>query len=94
MRRFIMIVDDATPEQQNAITKSLEGKPQGFWHYFSDVWLIIDASNTCTTISLRDHLSQVVPGATTLILPIDNANEWQGFGKQDTFKWLHDTWPK
>lgn len=94
MRHFIMLVDDATVAQQNAVTKSFHGKQQGYWHFFSDAWLLIDPTDSLTVDGLRDHLKAVVPGATTLVLPIDNPKTWSGFGKTNDFKWLHESWSK
>jgi|GEM_PF-2224719 hypothetical protein len=94
MKRFVLLVDDATQEQQNAVTSHFRNKPQGFWHIFSDAWLLMDPTEALTVYSLRDQLKSLVPGATTLVLPIDNAVNWAGFGKTESFKWLNDTWPK
>ncbi len=94
MAHFIVLVDDATVAQQNAITESFRGKPQGYWHYFSDAWLMVDPTNSWTVEKLRDHLRIVVPGATTLVLPIDRPSVWAGFGQTDHFKWLNDVWSK
>lgn len=92
MRHFIMLVDDATTDQQNAVTKSFRGKPQGFWHIFSDAWLLMDPTNQLTVDSLRDHLKAVVPGAWTLVFPIDRPETWAGYGRSEDFKWLHEVW--
>jgi hypothetical protein len=94
MRHFIMLVDDATVAQQNAVTESFRGKPQGFWHIFSDAWLLVDPTNSLSVEQLRDHLNVVVPGATTLVLPIDRPKTWAGFGQSDDFKWVHEVWPR
>ncbi len=91
-KRFVAIVDDATVEQQNAVTSWIRGTDMGFWHYLSDVWLIADWHDKHTTETLRDQLKLLVPGKTTLVLPIQDPNSWAGFGPTDTFKWLHSTW--
>lgn len=94
MRRFLIMVDDATPTQQNLITEFFRGKPQGFWHHFTDAWLIADPTDVWTCESLRDQLSALVPGATTLVMQIDNPKAWAGYGNTQSFTWLHDSWSK
>lgn len=92
MLRFVLIVDDATQEQQNSVTNSLKDKPYGFWHHLSDVWLLVDPNDQQTPASLRDYLKDIVPGATTLVLRIDDKHAWAGFGVPDNFKWVRDDW--
>ena len=91
-RRFALIVDDATREQQDSVTNWLRTTELSFWHYLSDVWLVLDSRDTETTVSLRDHLKQAVPGKTTMVLKVDGPNNWAAFGPTDKFKWLHSTW--
>lgn len=91
-RRFMLMVDDATPPEQDAVTKYLQTLSYGFWHYFSDGWLIVDRSSTLTAPMLRDKLKQLVPGKTTLVVPMNNPAEWAGFGTTENFQWLHDVW--
>jgi hypothetical protein len=92
IRRFIMMVDDATAQQQDAVTKYLKTTDHGFWHYFSDCWLITDHSDTLTCDVLRDEVNRIMPGKTTLVVQMDNPTQWAGFGQTEHFKWVNEVW--
>lgn len=86
------MVDDATAPQQDAVTQYLKTTHYGFWHYFSDGWLITDRSDTLTAALLRDQLNNLVPGKNTLVVQMDNPTQWAGYGQTEHFKWLHEVW--
>ena len=94
MRRFLLIVDDATPEQQDAISNYLQNSQQGYWHRFTDVWLIADPTDTLVSSAIRDAMRNVVPKAHMLIFKIDDPNGWSAFGKKGDFEWLKTEWIK
>ena len=90
-KRFILVIDNPTEEQQNAVTNFFKN-PLGYWHWFSDVWLLTDPTNTWTVTSIRDKVKELIPEARVLVLPIESGTVWAGFGKGEMFKWLHNTW--
>jgi hypothetical protein len=90
-QRFVILVDDATPAQQNAVTLFLKGKV-GYWHHFSDAWLVASNSGEWTAAKLRDELTKVVSGPSVLVLKIDSPKGWAAFGTKGIFAWLHSTW--
>lgn len=93
-KRFIVLVDDATPDEQNTVTEHFRASPYGFWHRFSDGWLITDRTgeNKVTAAGLRDELKRLVPGKTTLVVQMDNPTGWAGFGQTEAFQWLNEVW--
>lgn len=91
MKRFILVVDNPTKEQQNAVTQFFKNR-LGYWHWFSDVWLLTDTTNTWTVTSIRDKVRELIPGARLLVFPIASGTVWAGSGKTEMFKWLHNTW--
>lgn len=88
----MVAVDDATTAQQNAVTEYFRTTKYGFWHYLSDLWLVTDVSNTLTAATLRDKLKDLVPGATTLVIQLDQPKDWAGFGQSNVFDWFKSTW--
>jgi len=93
-RRFIICVDDSSKEQQDALTQFLKDKKVGYWHWFSDVWLMTDPQRKWTASQLRNELESLLPAAHKLILQIDGESTWSGFGKTKMFDWLKQTWSK
>ncbi len=91
--RFAIFVDRATKQQQDTITNYFKHERSvGYWHWFNDVWLITDVSKEFTTQMLRDKVQELAPGLTTLVMQIDNAKGWSGFGSDDKFNWIRETW--
>ncbi len=90
-KRFILVIDGATKEQQNIITIFFKDR-MGYWHWFSDAWLLTDSSNTWTVSSIRDKVQELIPGINMIVLAIESDTEWAGFGQANRFDWLNDTW--
>ena len=92
--RFMLSVDNATAQQQDAITTWLRSTQLGFWHYLSHAWLVVDRTDTYNVNSLRDQVTRLVPGATFIIVVVADPNGWAGYGPSPKFEWLHSVWMK
>jgi hypothetical protein len=94
-RRFVVFVDRATPEQQNVITQFFHNtKDVGFWHWFTDAWLVTDSTMKWTAPQLRNALKEIVPRLQLLVLQIDKVSSFAAFGDDQMFPWLRDVWSK
>ena len=93
-KRFILVIDNPTKEQQNAVTNFFKSRLLGYWHWFSDVWLLTDITNTWTVTSLRDKVQELIPEVEMIVLTVGSDSTWAGFGKKTKFKWLHNTWKR
>lgn len=92
-KRFILVIDNPTKEQQNAVTNFFKNQ-LGYWHWFSDVWLLTDTTNTWAVSSIRDTVKELIPEARLLVFAIGSGTAWAGSGKTEMFKWLHNTWKR
>lgn len=92
-QRFVILVDDATAGQQNAVTLFLKGK-FAYWHHFSDSWLVTTSNEEWTAAKLRDEIKEVVPGPNFLVLRVDAPKGWAAYGTKGMFEWLHNVWSK
>lgn len=70
--RFIVIVnDDITAEQENAISDYLKNSGYLTWHWIHNIWLVI-AQKTKSHPELRTEIKQQVKGIKQIIvLPCD-----------------------
>ena len=91
-KRFILVIDNPTKVQQNAVTNFFKNRRLGYWHWFSDIWLLTDSRNTWTAASIRDKVKELAPGTRLLVFMLEGNDTWSGFGKTGMFKWLHNTW--
>jgi hypothetical protein len=92
--RFIIIVDDASREQQNTVTEFLRGQKCGYWHYFSDVWFLYETNKQWSAVSLRNKLMEILPGRTAIVLKIQDGTRWAAFGQPNIFTWVKESWTK
>jgi hypothetical protein len=88
-KRYVMIADGPTPEQQNIITRAL--KPYGYWHHYAHSWVIQDTSNDNVTV-LRDLIHEKVPDLQFMIFQIDSPNAWAGWGVASNYDWFKSSW--
>ena len=93
-RKFVVCVDDATKEQQDSLTQFFEKADVGYWHWFSDLWLVADPYNKWSATSLRDKTNEILPGAHSVVIQIDDSDTWSGFGNPKMFEWFRNTWDK
>lgn len=91
--RFALIVDDATPAAQDKVTEFLKGK-FGYWHYFSDLWLLTTSSESWDVGTIRDEIEALLGDPAVLVLKVDTpaGGSWSGRGQADMFAWLKRNW--
>ncbi|MGC2423441.1 MAG: hypothetical protein WA666_03690 [Nitrospirota bacterium] len=90
----MIVVDNATAEQQNKLTEYLKIN-FGYWHWFSDLWFVVDATGNWTVVTLRDKISEILPNAHTMVMQaFGDPTAWAGFGKSEMATWMHETWEK
>jgi hypothetical protein len=91
-RRWLVLVDDATTDEQNKLTQYLRERSWGFWHYFSDAWLIAADDAKLSSLALRDQVVKLLPGKTVLVLFVAEGKTWAAFGPVKTFDWVRSNW--
>jgi hypothetical protein len=103
-RRLIICTDSAkgvmngvTAEERNIITHHLELKGFQVWHWFEDLWLVVDPANGSSTSSLREELSGLLgPGNLKhiIIMNIEGNISFSGIGPPDGWPWMLKNWGK
>jgi hypothetical protein len=96
-KRYVVLVDSATKEQEAAFVEFMKSQKFGFWHWLSNSWLLVDNSGVSSATAIRDKVDEVFPGAYNLVLELAGGTDtWAGFGpqsdKRDMFKWIKDYW--
>jgi hypothetical protein len=98
-KRFIVALDNTTPEQNEEFKAYVVGAGLNWWHWISNVWLLIDNEGKWGITQLREKVREFYPGETVLVLELGPYDDtWSGFGpkgeKQNMFPWLEDNWKK
>lgn len=85
-----------TPDDRNKITRLFEAK-EGWqvWHWFSDVWLIVDPFDSTTPRQLSDELRALLGEPKhVLVMKIEGAIGFSGYGPPDGWPWMSTNWGK
>lgn len=96
-KRFIVLLGSTTKAQNQEFVSFLSENHLGWWHYFSDSWLLISKLGKISSEEIRDKVKEIYPGVNNLVLEFySEGDTWAGFGpsneKQNMFKWLHKNW--
>ncbi len=96
-KRFIIMLNSATAEQNNALLEWIKFEQVGWWHWLKDSWLIATRQNHLTAESVRDKIGEICPGVHNLVIELkEGEGTWAGFGPntddKNMFTWLKDNW--
>jgi hypothetical protein len=95
-RRFIVLADVRSPEQEQAVTGALK-KLGTWWHWIPNSWLVVTEEGTSAK-DIRDELGKLQGIGVRIVLDYDN-NTWAAGGStvagpQDVFEWIKKSWKK
>jgi hypothetical protein len=99
-QRFVICTDSgggegyaATTRERNKITRLLQSKGWRIWHWFEDVWLVVNPSEErYSTDQLQLELrTQFIDDRYVLILEV-TAGEYSGFGPKKAWPWMRKNW--
>ena len=98
-KRFVVAVDSATKEYNDAFRDYLKSQGLGWWHWLTNVWLLSDSAGCLAAQDIRDALRDYYPGVHTLVIELgETGDTWSGFGpksdNKNMFKWLYENWTK
>lgn len=98
-KRFIVSINKAVVEQEQEFIKFLESQNLDYWHWLSNLWLVIDLSGTFNAGKLRDEVNRIFPKEHNLIFELNQTfDNWAGFGpkseERNMFSWLQEKWKK
>jgi hypothetical protein len=97
MKRFIIVTDSAVMDQagRNAITAYLRAQGWAFWHWFEDLWMVSNAPEDTNLGSLRDDLTNTIPGAKhIMILSVEGLIDHAGMVPTGTTDWIKKYWKR
>jgi len=92
----IIVLDRATDEQLNEAHQIIKSESKGWWHHYTNVWLVRDR----TASDWRDSLKRVVVGGPASVsvfrLPDAGHRKWAsyGFKAKARSEWLHKHYTK
>ena len=98
MKRFIVLIQSGTPEQDLAFKEFLKPDHLLWWHWIAGSWLVIDQSGGLTSGKLLNKLADTYPGLDTMVFEIPHGDTWSGYGPtkppESFFSWIREYWDK
>ena len=98
IRRFVVSVNDETSEDVSRIMDYAEKKNFGWWHWFSNFWLMTSYDATSSVGEIRDMLVELTKNKWVIVIEV-NSIDWANYGPQgkdednrNISKWLHEEW--
>jgi hypothetical protein len=93
MKHFVVIAQDPTVLQQNAIMSHvIEGK-YAYWHWISNTWLLKDPNfyPQDSAGTLRDKIKAAAPGLIFIAFEVQ-PTDWGAFSDPKWAEWLEEHW--
>lgn len=96
-KRYIVCLGNSIKVQDEAFIAYIKEYGLGWWHWLSNVWLIVDSNGKLSAREIRDKLRLIYPGEHTIVLELsENGDTWSGFGpkseERNMFEWLKTNW--
>jgi len=98
-KRFVLGINSSTVDQDQELIKFLDLEKLDYWHWLSNMWLVVDIDGKKNASELSDSLMSIYTGENVIVLELDaTSDSWSGFGpkgeSKNMFTWLHEKWEK
>src|SRR5512135_2853599 len=92
--RFVIALDNGTPEQQDAITRFLDKRKFEFWHWIEDLWLLSNVPLGITPRNLWEELNALpeLTGQDMVVMMFNSGIAHWGQLPQSAWHWLSENW--
>ena len=78
--------------------KFIKDNKLGWWHWISNMWLLVDSSGQMTASILRDKICKLYSENRVMVIELDGDRDtWAGFGPtqpKNMFDWIKQNWGK
>ena len=99
MKHFIVCTNSAVggeaganAAERNSITEYLKQNNRPVWHWFEDIWLVLDQSEESHPKKLRDELRALIDQRTHIVVMEIEPEAFSGFGNTKGWPWMSEYW--
>lgn len=93
-RKYVIIVQGASTDLKNTITKHLLKKKYGYWHWMEDAWLVPSVDSKVSAQELGEWLEKI-PGfgtITYLVIEVGPKRTYWGRNIKPAWDWIIQNW--
>jgi len=76
-KRFVVCIDSSTKEQHDLFREFIRNEGLAWWHWVTNVWLLVDRKGQFSASDIRDQVSRCYPNVDALVLEL-RADESSG----------------
>lgn len=97
-KRFIVCFENKNSNKDfdDNFIDYIENNNLYWWHWISNLWLLIDPSNTLTASIIRDQIHQIFDTNRILVIELQEEKDtWSGYGPtkpKNMFDWMKKNW--
>jgi hypothetical protein len=94
MKKFIIATNQATSEQQNAITKLVKDMGWGYWHWFENLWLLQNVPDDWAPGGIHATLIRdpILKECSLIVMSVSDPISYWGNAPQESWSWMFDKW--
>lgn len=94
MNRFMIAAGGLSPQQQDVITKWLQGHDWQFWHWIENVWLLTGVPDSVTPRTLWDEIIAMdgMNGISGVVIQEGFAPVFWGGNQPESWEWMKSYW--
>jgi hypothetical protein len=89
---FALMTQDATTAEQLAITDHFKAKGWGWWHWFTQGWLLVDGTGQSSVANVRDEINQICPDLRHFVFEVVPGSAWAGLAPTEWAEWFTANW--
>ena len=94
-RKFVVMLESATKEQNDQFLKWIESKELAWWHWLSNAWLIHNRTDNVTSEEISTEANKIF-GGLNFVSQVRPEGTWYGWGPSSSdrnmFEWIRNTW--
>jgi hypothetical protein len=94
MHRLVILVDDdSTKEERDAVTKAIDRMHVEWWHWFHYAWLVKDSRDR-PVLFWREVVQALIPNTVGFVVLQVTAQDAAYWINEDGAEWIKDDWMK
>jgi len=95
-QKYVIVIDDGTAQQNDAITVYMQGKGWHVWHWIGNLWLLTGVPLEVRPRVLYEELLRIptLHDARMIVMKVEGEPSYWGNAPADAWTWMTEKWGK